>query len=294
MLDFNDLLKRRNFEPESIIVLRHRPFEPELARVLPWLAAEHPDLFNAYQQTQGEKLEGAMLKARYVAAFIGHGPGKALFAGFYAIGPAQRLSHDELWSIKSYRQLAQFGMRGFTPEDAERRKTICWFDLQVDDFLSAWKGRLVIGWPPPERSWWRRAERNTLPVLAVLEDSAFEAAMPSWENIDLSWAALSAIPAKWQSALSQWRGIYFIFDAADGKGYVGSACGSDNILGRWRDYARSGHGGNKLLKGRDPSQMRFSILQRVSPDYPVEDVVRLEATWKARLHTSSPYGLNDN
>ena len=42
---------------------------------------------------------------------------------------------------------------------------------------------------------------------------------------------------RWKSALSQWRGVYFIFDATDGKGYVGSAYGSGNLLGRWLNYA---------------------------------------------------------
>ena len=41
-------------------MFRHRPHEPGLRKVLPWLAAEWPDLFNAFQQTQGEQLETAM------------------------------------------------------------------------------------------------------------------------------------------------------------------------------------------------------------------------------------------
>ena len=83
-------------------------------------------------------------------------------------------------------------------------------------------------------------------------------------------------------------------DRNDGKQYVGSACGSENILQRWRDYARTGHGGNKLLRGRDPRNFRFAILQRVSPDLPEGDVVRLEVTWKKRLGTLAPAGLNEN
>jgi len=50
--------------------------------VLPWLAAEKPEVFNAYQQTQGEKVEKAMLGAKYVASFIGHEPGKACLSAF--------------------------------------------------------------------------------------------------------------------------------------------------------------------------------------------------------------------
>ena len=85
-----------------------------------------------------------------------------------------------------------------------------------------------------------------------------------------------------------------IFDASDGKGYVGSAYGEANLYGRWLNYAARGHGGNKLLKERDPRNFRFSILQRVSPDMSAGDLIRLESSWKERLHTRQPFGLNDN
>jgi len=106
--------------------------------------------------------------------------------------------------------------------------------------------------------------------------------------MNLGWDELSILPARWRAALSQWRGIYYIYDAADGKGYVGSAYGEDNMLGRWRNYAASGHGGNRLLRQRDPRNFRFTILQRVSPDMDANDVIRLEGTWKERLHTHAP------
>src|SRR6185436_11951901 len=56
-MKLNDLLLNNSIDPQSVLVLRHRPKEPELRRILPWLAGERPDLFNAYQQTQYEKLE---------------------------------------------------------------------------------------------------------------------------------------------------------------------------------------------------------------------------------------------
>lgn len=56
-MNLNDLLVREGIDPQSVVVLRHRPHEPELYKVLPWLAAEKPDVFNAYQQTQGERLQ---------------------------------------------------------------------------------------------------------------------------------------------------------------------------------------------------------------------------------------------
>jgi hypothetical protein len=75
-MNLNDLLRGKGIDPQRVIVLRHRPREPELSKVFPWLAAEKPDVFNAYQQTQGEKLERAMQAMTgtgYVASFIGQG-----------------------------------------------------------------------------------------------------------------------------------------------------------------------------------------------------------------------------
>ena len=52
--------------------------------------------------------------------------------------------------------------------------------------------------------------------------------------------------------------------------------------------------GNTLLRKREPGDFRFSILQIVSPDMDARDVILLEATWKDRLHTRAPHGINDN
>jgi hypothetical protein len=79
---------------------------------------------------------------------------------------------------------------------------------------------------------------------------------------------------------------------SDGKAYVGSAYGDGNLLGRWLTYAASGHGGNSLLK-RDPKNFQFTILQRVSPDMEADEVIKLESTWKERLHTRQPFGLTE-
>jgi hypothetical protein len=291
-MELNDLLRKEGIDPQRVLVLRHRPFERELNKVLPWLAAERPDVFNAYQQTQGEKLEKAFKGASHVASFIGDRPGRALFVGLYSIGPSKPVTREEYWKIPAYVEMKKFGIEGFTEESG--RSSCLWFDLVLTDFYAPWKGKLIVAWPPPERSWWRRAHRNVFPVSAVLEDSALVSTMPQWFELVLNWQQLGVLPVAWKSALLQWRGVYYIFDTSDGKGYVGSAYGDRNLLGRWVSYAASGHGGNVLLRKRDPRRFEFSILQRVSPDTDANDVIRVEGTWKDRLHTRSPHGLNDN
>lgn len=293
-MNLNDLLPKAGIDPKQVLVLRHRPTEPELNKVLPWLAAEKPDVFNAYQQTQGGKLEKvfqSMTGSGYVASFIGREAGKAVFVGMYKIETSTPLTVKKYWDVPAHKQLRLLGMRGFT---GEKRPSILWFDLVCIDFYSNWKGKLNVGWPPPERSWWRRAHRNVFPVLSISDESSFDSAMPTWDEIDLTWEELGVLPTRWKTALAHWRGIYYIFDTSDGKGYVGSAYGEENILGRWLGYAARGHGGNRLLRPREPNNFRFTILQRVSPDMDARDVIHIENSWKERLHTRAPFGLNDN
>lgn len=173
-MELNDLLLANEINPREVIVLRHRPSEPDFNKTLPLLAADKPDLFNAYQQTQGEKLERAMTTAKYVASFIAHGAGKALFVGLYKIGKSKPISLAQYWQMPVHIKLKKLGMKGAT---GEKRKSCLWFELALTDFYSSWKGKLIVDWPPPERSWWRRAHRNKFPVHAILEDSALDAAM---------------------------------------------------------------------------------------------------------------------
>lgn len=294
-MDLNFLLSANGINQHNVIVMRHRPQEPKLAKIIGWLAAEKPEVFNAYQQTQDEKVEKAMctlVNKGYIASFIAHGSGQALFVGIYKIGAFTPLSVNEYWKVQAYIEMKEFGLVGFEPRHG--RKNILWFDMTLTEHMAEWKGKLVIGWPGIARSWWRRAERNVMPVLAITEESQLSSKMPRWYEIDLSWEELRLLPSRWKAALSEWRGIYFIFDQSDSKGYVGSAYGESNIYGRWANYAVSGHGGNSLLKKRNPRNFRFTILQRVSPDMPLQEVITLEGSWKSRLHTRAPYGINEN
>lgn len=94
--------------------------------------------------------------------------------------------------------------------------------------------------------------------------------------------------------MQQWQAIYYIRDKSTGKGYVGSAYGEDNLLQRWQEYARTGHGGNKWLKGLAPENFEFSVLQLLPVSAVIEEVIAAEQSWKKRLHTLYPDGLNDN
>lgn len=288
MLDLNDLLGKAGVNAAECMVMRHRPTEPALRQALMWLAEDQPAVFNAYQQSHGPVVEKSLAKARWLASFIGHRAGQAVFVGLYSVAGFRQITDAQFWSIKENKQLQTLGTRG----PAEGRDSR-WFDLKPSSKLSELKGRLVVGWPGIERSWWRWSERNCIPILAIQEESILVRAMPEWDDMVLHWAELESLPSRWHAAMAQWRGVYLIMDESCGKQYVGSAYGKENILGRWLSYSRSGHGGNVELRGRDPRRFRFSILQLVAQDMPAEDVIRLESLWKRRLG-SVEFGLNRN
>ena len=164
-MQLNDLLAAKDIDLKSVLVMRHRPSEPEVRKVLPWLAAERSDTYNAYQQTQSPRVEKAMMKAAYVASFIGSEPGKALFVGLYQRRGWKPLTYDQLLKVPAYREMKSFGSTG------DSRDSILLFDLELTDFYAHWKGRLIVLWPGLERSWWRWANRNEMLIDAILQDS---------------------------------------------------------------------------------------------------------------------------
>jgi len=271
------------------MVLRHRPTEPRLRKTLPWLAAANEPAFNAYQSNHGLRVEKSLKKRSYMASFIGHEPGHAVFVGLYEVAGFETITREEFYSRRENQLLEELGSRGPDPD-----RDPVWFTLNRTELLSDLKGKLVVEWPGLERSWWRISAQNLIPVHAIHEESVLVPALPDAQSLTLTWQELGALPKSWRQAFAQWRGVYLIYDGEIEKSYVGSAYGAENLLSRWENYSKTGHGGNKLLRSRDPKSFVFSILQRVSPDMDADHVIALESSWKDRLHTRYPRGLNDN
>jgi hypothetical protein len=302
LLVFNDLLKGEKIEPDSVLVLRHTPSERDgrLRDELPWLAAAHPNVFNAYQQTQTEAVEKQMLRAKYVASFIGLERRKgsteyaAVFVGLYKVGAHKRLTSTEFWKIPAYQQLKRYGLRGFQEEDEDKRPSVLWFDLTITDFCQKWQGKLIIDWPPPPRIWARFADKARFPISAIVEDSLLHETLPPWDELVISKTKFADLPPKWCEELSRWRGIYYIFFPSDRKGYVGSAAGEDNVYGRWKYHAKVG-GNSAQMRMRKLEDFEFSVLETLDPNATKEAILEHERKSKIRLHTSlKDGGLNEN
>jgi hypothetical protein len=83
----------------------------------------------------------------------------------------------------------------------------------------------------------------------------------------------------------------------NGKMYVGSAYGENMILGRWRNYIKNGHGGNKELKEIDfdyiKQNFRYSILDIFKSTVDDNYIIQRESWWKRVLQTRK-FGCNKN
>ncbi len=289
---FNELLVRSDINPTDVLIMRHRPHETKLNLIFDSIASEHPDLFNCYQSTHAPRTEAALKKAKYLASFIRHLPGSAIFIGLYEVRGFQIRTADEIMARPMHQKLVELGMSGdFT---ALQSGMIAEFHLKRTDWAGIWAEKMVIQWPGADRAWYQWAERNTFEITAIAESSLLSKAVPSWQEMTPTWPELQYLPRRWHAALRHWRGIYLITDTQGGRHYVGSAAGQENLLQRWMNYADTGHGGNKHLKSRQPENFRFSILQRLSPDAELREVVALENSWKERLSTRYPNGLNEN
>ena len=289
-LNLDDLLMKAGIPREKTIVMRHVPKEPLLRRNLPWMAEEQHDAYNAYQATQGPKAEASLRDGDWLISCVGLNSKMATFVGLYAIGDELSMLRKELWERPEFKSLLAHSE---SPAPTDLQSMVRLFPLTLQETFSQWKGRLVFHWPGLERSWYRRAHNNTFEVHQIHETSQLVPKVPVWNEINLAWSELATLPSVWRTALAGWRGIYYIFDVSLKLGYVGAAYSQENILGRWTNYAKSGHGGNKLLKKSNPANLRFTILQRMSPDASKDEVTEQERLWKGRLHTFG-HGLNDN
>ncbi len=286
-MDLHQLLIQEGIDPESTLVMRHRPLEPQIRKELMWLAAENPDVYNAYQQCQSPRVERQMEQASHLASFIGHEPGHALFVGVYENGIPRKVSQSWRSRNSAFKELMALGLPNGPDE-------CLWFDLQLTSILERWQGKLVIKWPGKELSYSRWAHKNShFEVEVIHDESQLTANIPNWRSLVLKWDELDRIPKSWKAALREWRGIYYIFDTRTRKGYVGSAYGKENLLGRWLGYAKTGHGGNRKLRALKPNGFVFSIIERMSQDTSADEMVARENEWKVRLHTRG-FGLNDN
>jgi hypothetical protein len=168
------------------------------------------------------------------------------------------------------------------------------------------EGRLVIDFHRTDRPTYRHLYNciDRMSVAKILETPLTIGAFPGFKAVEISFRELKIITRdriqSWEAALSSVAGVYLISDRVHQMLYVGSATGESGIWGRWCDYAKGGHGGNKLLKALKSTKgdlftdgFHFSILEIADKHTGTEQMRERENDWKRRLLTRDS-GLNGN
>jgi hypothetical protein len=274
-----ELLSLRGLDvTKKIKMLRHQDTRYDLQELY---RRGQIETYQAIQKTE-------ILKCDYLAAFIGLEGTRASFIGVWevlGIGTFNDLSNTDSFLYPEM----------FDPDliKYKIRKVSGFEDLE---------DRVIIDWGKSTRSWHQwLSEKNVTEVLAAGHIDSF----PGYLDFSLTFDQLNLMIDKadanktWHTMLKSVAGVYLILDTATGEQYVGSAYGKDGILGRWKNYAKNGHGNNKLLKSRltknkhSSSDLQFSILRTLPRSLTDREVIAYEVYYKNMLGTRA-HGLNMN
>lgn len=294
MLTINHLLEIADVPVTDVTVLLHTPGGAKLRRILPWIAAEHPMAFNAYQGTHGGVVEATVKRRPLIASFVSLGDGTLAFVGLYRKIGARHAALDEIDALPQFVEIGRLtGVATLADAEAgDAHGGRILFDLALMDEMAEFAGRLVIS-APPGRNYGRLAENLVAPVVAIEGRSRLVPTHIDWRELVMGTAEMRAAPSSLRATLKQWRGVYLAIDKADGGRYVGSAAGVMNMWSRWSQHIEGETGVTAGLLRRRTDGLCFSVLDLMSPADSVGEVVERETTWKNRLHTRE-FGLNEN
>lgn len=279
-LELLDLLKLKGFDasiPAKLV--RHKLDRYPVTTLLRnnWL-----DLYQRYQR------KPVFHNIQQIISFCGLPHNRAAFYGVYKVAGHQPAAHGDVlpdcpWSEEWHRETQFF------------------YELERDERFDEFRNRVVIDWGRGTRGWQQKLRNKS--VFEILPTGRKLDAFDDFLEFTLTYAQLKDLFANeeahrdWKIPLSNVAGIYLILATKTGNLYVGSAYGESGIWGRWRQYAKSGHGGNvklqALLKSDSsyPESFRFSVLQIVARTMTRDKVLEIEAKYMKKLGTRAT-GLN--
>ncbi|MHA7295194.1 GIY-YIG nuclease family protein [Arthrobacter sp. HLT1-21] len=187
---------------------------------------------------------------------------------------------------------------------SERTEVQRFFDLTPSDVFSAHTDRLVIEWSGDAVNWAKPGDQAEGFAVVEVADRA-QVAFPGFDSIIVDFATLQEVVVdsryrEWQAALASVKGVYLIADTSTRRLYVGKADGANGFLGRWSEYAKTGHGGNAALGELNDADLnhrqhlQFSILQVFSPNAHTRLIDNAEIHYKKALLSRGEDGLNRN
>lgn len=280
-MNFTELVKMRGFDILiNAKLVRHQEKEYDIRDL------HKAGYLEFYQSIQSKDI---FSNCDYIFSFIGEEGTKATFVGAYKRKSTQKFD----------KSLVPAGYPLSVDED------LYYYDFEKIRLLEDMVDRLVIDWGKSTRGWhqWLNSDKQK-EVIEILP-LGYTKDFPGYDDLLLTFDELSSIIKNkdanriWHLMLGSVAGVYLIVDTVTGLQYVGSAYGEDGILGRWKAYVDTKHGGNKILTALvqdDPERCKkfqFSILQTLPRSMNKDEVIRKEQVYKQKLGTRA-FGLNDN
>lgn len=214
--------------------------------------------------------------------FVPHDGGDTLYVGSWRIGDRWLAVDDP------ERRWRQFKPNAAWNEPHDQFEA---YDMEPIAEMDDLAGRVVIDWGPATRAWSQWLRRRDKPIVEI-KRRATEPPFPGFKHFAAVVSTVPLLPPVWRELLGSVGGVYLLA-ATSGELYIGSAYGAGGFLGRWRQYADDGHGGNLLLRSRPVFDATVSILAVMDKDAEASEVIREEAYWKVKLG-SRAHGLNAN
>ena len=263
------LTKKNNHQK---LLINGKPFPANITSLYA-LYVYRPDLFMDYQSGQ-KKCNFKNIK--YIISFIGENKLESRFVGIYKIlgvkqDPNALYDDDiilELEHVKAFEHLER---------------------------------EIVIDWGSPANAW-HQYFYNKKQVIKIDNDMPDTDATPlfkSYLDIILNHAQLELVinNPDWVAALKKVNCIYAILDSSNGKLYVGSTYNQSGILGRWEQYAKTGHGYNidleKIGSEYCKNNLKWCILEVLPLDVTDFEAIAREKLWKQKLGTGI-FGYTNN
>lgn len=162
-------------------------------------------------------------------------------------------------------------------------------------------GRLVIMYKNKVQAMVRNANSviEDCYVSQILPDTFDNDLFPGYDKVNVTWDELRRVIEKdnWKTALQNQKGVYLMTDISNGMKYVGSAYGTNMLLGRWRSYVKNGHGSNTGLKALTFEHIQrnftYTILDIYKSTTDDQIIIERENWWKEILQ-SRKFGYNEN
>ncbi|WP_026568374.1 GIY-YIG nuclease family protein [Bacillus sp. UNC41MFS5] len=242
-------------------------------------------LYQSYQELD------VFRKCDYIVSLIGLDNTKALLVGVYEVKSSNK--------VKGFPEGIDVPYRGVAKTNCKYHYDLVpmpRFENLIDRVIVEW-GDLAIVW----HQWLHTGDKEVVQVLPKGHVEEF----PGYLEFVLDYSQLTKLyeypdsNQVWKRMLSTVAGIYLIVDKKTGMQYIGSASGKEGIYGRWKDYAKTGHGGNKtllaLLEGnpRYVHNFQYTILHTLAKTLTKNEVLQFEKKYKEKLGTKAN-GLNLN